>query len=222
MFSDNVLYEAGHCLYALEFADEFERRGGSFGAVELTTAVDRLSPAEHGPLIRPLIDKIDKALGVTVESIFLAGGIPEEKFGDALGDLLLGVKGCGVSIHDDYHDEWEKGCATLRVTGGLPYDEMTEYSDLAYTKLNTAGYPETEDGDDRPVIQVAFDWHGGQESALYAFASTRNVQSEEHRAEVLSEIATCKGKADPNDLADLDRLERVVKIIPVGEKLFFI
>ena len=42
-----------------------------------------------------------------------------------------------------------------------------------------------------PIIATAFAWHGGQESALYAFASTREVQSEEHRAAVLEEIADC-------------------------------
>jgi hypothetical protein len=222
MFADNVLFEAGHCLYALEFADELERRGSSLGAVELTTAIEPLSPAEHGPVIRPLVATIDESLGASVESIFRAGGIPEDKFADALGDLLLGVKGHGVSIHDSYHREWEAGCKALRVTGRLPYNEMTEYFDLAYAKLNAAGYPDNEDGEDRPVIQVAFDWHGGQSSALYAFASTRNVQSEDHRGATLAEIAICKKNAAPDDVGDLGRLEETVRTIAVGEKVFFI
>ena len=40
-------------------------------------------------------------------------------------------------------------------------------------------------------IETAFNWHGGISSALYSFASTRKIHSENHRDDVLDEIDEC-------------------------------
>lgn len=43
----------------------------------------------------------------------------------------------------------------------------------------------------RDAIDTAFDWHGGQGSALYSFASTGGtVWDKEHRARLYREIAS--------------------------------
>ena len=222
MFSDAVVYGAAHIAYCSVFASEADERDVAFpGGENLCNYVPPLTPAEHDPIIRPLLAKIDKSLGVPLGKVFVAGGIvSEEAQIDALSDLLLGVQGHGVNITDNYRAQWEQGCETYRCGGNLPYDEMTEYADLAYEKLDTAGYSQNEDCE--PIIETAFSWHGGQESALYAFASTRNVQSEEHRQAVLEEIACCVKRAEPGDLTKLQRLEAAVKSARIGDAFFYL
>jgi hypothetical protein len=235
MFSDTVIYGAAHVIYSSEFADAWERRGGSIGGgADVCTVVDPLTPAEHEPIIRPLLAKIDKELGAPLADIFTAGGIVgEETQIDALSDLLLGAQGHGVSIGDNYADQWGKGCLECEVEGDLPYgDEWFDaYGDLANEKLDAAGYPpETEGEPDpsyEPIIATAFHWHGGQESALYAFASTRTVQSEEHKAAILAEVAQdiawheSNAEQEPGDVEKLRRLEAAVKAATPGTKFFY-
>ena len=235
MFSDTVIYGAAHVIYSSEFADALERRSGSFpGGQNLCSYVPALTPAEHDPIIRPALAKIDKALGKPIADVFTAGGIVgEETQIDALSDLLLGVQGHGVSIGDNYADQWDKGCLECEVEGDLPYgDEWFDaYGDLANEKLDAAGYPpETEGEPDpsyEPIIATAFHWHGGQESALYAFASTRTVQSDEHKAAILAEVAQdiawheSNADQEPGDVKKLRRLEAAVKAATPGTKFFY-
>jgi hypothetical protein len=241
MFSDNVIYRAAHVIYSSEFADALESRGGHFpGGSEICDLVPTLTPAEHDPIIRPLLDKIDKALGISLMNIFVAGGIVgEEEQYDALSDLLMGVRGHGVSIQDNWGKQWKQGCAVYEASPylcpcNLPDDEMIEYADLANAKLDVAGYPpEPEEGAEpdasyEPIIATAFAWHGGQASPLYAFSSTRTVQSEEHKAGILSEIdgnlAWHKDAAEqePGDVAKLQRLRAAVKDAKPGTKFFYV
>ncbi len=236
MFSNEVIYKAAHVVYSSEFADALERRGGNFGAgVEITGVVPALTPAEHEPIIRSILESIDKAIGAPLYEVFVAGGIvSEEDQEDALGDLLLGVQGHGVSIEDSYADAWEKGLAAVGAKDNLPYEEMTEYGDLANEKLDAAGYaPEPEDGEEpdpayKPIIDTAYDWHGGQGSALYAFASTRMVQSESHRANTLDEIDAAivdterDDTREPGELPNLRRLRDAVANAKIGELFFYV
>ena len=143
MFSDAVIYGAAHVAYCSAFASEADERDVAFpGGENLCKYVSPLTPAEHDPIIRPLLAKIDKALGAPLDKIFAAGGIvSEEAQIDALSDLLLGVQGHGVSITDNYREQWEKGCEACRSQGDLPYDEMDGVRDLANEKLDAAGYP---------------------------------------------------------------------------------
>ena len=123
MFSDSILYGATHVIYALELADALERRGGSFdGGVCLCDVVDRLSPAKHEPIIRPILGNIERTLGVPLDKIFVAGGIVDEhNQEDALSDLLMGVlTERGPSIDDNYSEAWERGCRGCGVTKLLP------------------------------------------------------------------------------------------------------
>ena len=225
MFSDTVVYRAAHVAYCSVFASEADERDVAFpGGENLCVYVPPLAPAEHDSIIRPLLAKIDAALGTPLDKIFAAGGIVSEADQtDALGDLLLGVQGHGVSITDNYRKQWQKGCRACKCNAELPYDDMDGYRDLVAEKLDASGYPpagEKADLSYEPIIETAFHWHGGQESALYAFASTREVQSEEHRAAVLDELAKCN--ADPEDVSALRRLEAAVKAAKVGEKFFYI
>jgi hypothetical protein len=109
---------------------------------------------------------------------------------------------------------------------------MTEYADLANEKLGVAGLaPEPEEGEEpdpayEPIIDTAFSWHGGQGSALYAFASTRHIQSESHRANALDEIDAdlvtleVDDTREPGDLPKLRRLREAVAKVKIGEIIF--
>jgi hypothetical protein len=241
MFTDAVIYGAAHVIYSGQFADALERRGGQFpGGQNVCNYVPALTPAEHDPIIRPILDKIDKAMGIALVNVFVAGGIIGETAQiDALSDLLLGVQGHGVSIEDNYADAWEKGCAVYKASPylcpcNLPHDDMDGYGDLANEKIDAAGYPpEPEEGAEpdatyEPIIATAFAWHNGQTSDLYAFASTREVQSAEHKAGILQEVdanlAWHKDHAEqePGDVAKLQRLRAAVKAAEPGTKFFYV
>ncbi len=224
MFSDAVIYRAAHVAYCSVFADEAEEREANFpGGQDVCGCIPPLAPAEHDPIIRPLLAKIGTALGTPLDKVFIAGGIlSEEDQTDALGDLLLGGQGHGVSITDNYRAQWQKGCRACGVKDRLPYDDMDAYREFAADKLDAAGY------DGEPIIETAFSWHGGQDSALYAFASTRQVQSEEHRAAVLAEIDAAiawhdnNPEQEPGDVAKLRRLDAAVKSAGIGEQFFYL
>ncbi|KKL14406.1 hypothetical protein LCGC14_2515980 [marine sediment metagenome] len=74
-------------------------------------------------------------------------------------------------------------------------------------------------------IKTAFSWHGGMSSALYSFASTRQLHSEEHRDDVLDEIDECirwtkiHGGQEPDDISNLQSMSRVVSELPLGRRL---
>jgi len=46
--------------------------------------------------------------------------------------------------------------------------------------------------DIRQAINDMFDWHGGQSSAFYSFASTRKLVDEKHRQRCLDELNICR------------------------------
>ena len=80
MFSDTVIYEAAHVIYANHFANAAEERGVTFpGGQNLCNYVPPLTPTEHDPIIRPVLAKINKGLGAELGKIFMAGGIKTEE-----------------------------------------------------------------------------------------------------------------------------------------------
>ncbi len=224
--NDDIIYQAAHVIYSSEFADALEERGDCFHG-EITSQVEPLTPAEHDPIIRPLLAKIEKSIGAKLADVFDAGGIEDQY--DALSDLLMGVRGHGVSIYDTYKAQWKKGLAACGGKDNLPYDEMCEYSDLAHAKLDTAGYPAEGDetNENEPFIKTAYDWQGGQATSLYAFASTGMVQSETHRAAIMEEIDADiewnkqHGEQEEGDVAKLQRLRKAVESAALDVKFFY-
>jgi len=68
------------------------------------------------------------------------------------------------------------------------------------------------------AIQTMYDWHGGQSSAFYSFASTRIIHSEDHRQRCLAELKVCRGECkDVMDLADLASVESLIHHAIVGQ-----
>ena len=76
------------------------------------------------------------------------------------------------------------------------------------------------------VIETAFVWHGGKESALYSFASTRQLWSEEHREDTIKEVEGCiiwqegNPEQEPGDLKHLMKLRDTILTLPVSRILF--
>ena len=67
---------------------------------------------------------------------------------------------------------------------------------------------------------IAYDWHGGQDYALYSFASTGAViHSEEHRRELIIEveedIAWCERNSATREAADLPNLRQLLAFVKV-------
>ena len=60
MLPDKVLADAGFDLYCAEYADEFERHGGSFGAgANINAAVTRLPDSEYIPIMREYVAELE-------------------------------------------------------------------------------------------------------------------------------------------------------------------
>jgi hypothetical protein len=69
------------------------------------------------------------------------------------------------------------------------------------------------------IVETAYAWHGGGGSPLYSFASCGGVvHTEQHRAELVSEIELCIGVAETEtDRTELNRLLAYVKVFPLDE-----
>lgn len=74
-----------------------------------------------------------------------------------------------------------------------------------------------------PFARTAYEWHSGEGSALYSFASTGGVVwSDGHRQDLRAEISKCLGtpKLLPKDRARLTRLRTHVEHARVGHSLY--
>ena len=78
---------------------------------------------------------------------------------------------------------------------------------------------EGEDVELLSARDTAYDWHGGQWSALYSFASTDcTVHNEGHRAQLEGEISECMGKVESAvDLDALQNLLNAVRLLPARD-----
>lgn len=73
------------------------------------------------------------------------------------------------------------------------------------------------------IRETAYNWHHGQWSDLYSFASTDlTIHSEEHRQGLLCEVETCidrfdRGQHDDPDaeFLKLTQLKQAIELIPV-------
>jgi hypothetical protein len=55
------------------------------------------------------------------------------------------------------------------------------------------------------TFNTASEWHSGQWSALYSYASTGKIWGEDHKADLIAEIEGCQESASTrDDLTELD------------------
>ena len=146
-FKDEALILGGRDLYASEYADEFEEHGGRFpSGSEITSQV----PWPPDDRLLPIMRRYEKQLGdAWKRSVWDVGtrmGLETTKeFGDMIYYTLMGCRGHGIGLTDEFEDEVRKyedsGVGTLDST---PFHtELTDLRELAYELLAA---PEVEYG----------------------------------------------------------------------------
>jgi hypothetical protein len=137
---DDVLIQAAQDFFASEWADAREESGFSFPP---GTEITEVCPEQdHGALlelIRPVIDRLAQAWGQGVGAMFSLMEIPEDKWEDALFYVLMGCRGHGVSLDDDYSENINtaKNKLATDIDSSPFYSEFSEFSDLAYEVVET-------------------------------------------------------------------------------------
>lgn len=74
------------------------------------------------------------------------------------------------------------------------------------------------------AIRVAGQWHAGQRSPLYSFASTRTIHGERHREQLRREVNALIGSVlenpvSENEFPDLNLLRQVINTAPLNVEL---
>ena len=74
------------------------------------------------------------------------------------------------------------------------------------------------------AIRVAGQWHSGQRSPLYSFASTRTIHGERHREQLRREVNALIGSVlenpvSENEFPDLNLLRQVINTAPLNVEL---
>jgi hypothetical protein len=137
---DDVLAQAAQDFFASEWADAREESGFSFPpGTEITEVCPEQDHATLLGLIRPVIDRLAQAWGRGVGAMFSLMEIPENEWADALYYVLMGCRGHGVSLDDDYGDNIEiaKDKLGTDLDSSPFYSEFSEFSDLAYEVVET-------------------------------------------------------------------------------------
>ena len=74
------------------------------------------------------------------------------------------------------------------------------------------------------ALRIASQWHSGQWSPLYSFASTRRIHGEKHREQLRHEVNVLIGSVlenpvHPHEYADLSLLRDVIATAPLDTEL---
>lgn len=137
---DDVMVQAAQDFFASEWADAREESGFSFApGSEITEVCPEQDHATLLELIRPYIDRLAQAWGRGVGAMFDLMEIPEDEWADALYYVLMGCRGHGVSLDDDYGDNIDiaKDKLGTALDSSPFYSEFCEFSDLAYEVVET-------------------------------------------------------------------------------------
>jgi DNA-directed RNA polymerase subunit RPC12/RpoP len=139
MLSDKTLADAGFWLYCSEYADEFERHGGSFGAgAEITQCVDRLADEKYVPIMRKYEAELAKGWGMPCEEVFDRMGLNTSDYADALYYCLMSCRGHGVGLDDKFPDGVKQYEDEYGELDQSPiHTELQELTELAAENLET-------------------------------------------------------------------------------------
>jgi hypothetical protein len=137
---DDVMAQAAQDFFASEWADAREESGFSFPPrTEITEVCPEQDHATLLELIRPYIDRLAEAWGRGGGAMFSLMEISEDEWADALYYVLMGCRGHGVSLDDDYGDNID--IAKDRLGSDLDsspfHSEFSEFCDLAYEVVET-------------------------------------------------------------------------------------
>ncbi len=141
MLSDEVLLRAGHFLYTSEYADEYNRKGGCFGAgAQLEHCVDRAPDEKLLPIMRKYEQRLSDAWGRSVKEVSeLLRMDDEDGQVNVVYYTLMPCRGHGVSLNDDHRENMEYfEDATGEEFKYAPfYTDLTELNDLALELMET-------------------------------------------------------------------------------------
>ena len=105
---DDTLAEAARNFFASEWAAAREEAGFSFAAgTEITEVCPDQDTDKLLELIRPYVADLARAWGRGVGEMFRLMEIPEDEWADALYYVLMGCRGHGVGLEDDYDENIE-------------------------------------------------------------------------------------------------------------------
>ena len=137
---DDVMIQAAQDFFSSEWADAREESGFSFSpGTEITKVCPKQDHATLLGLIRPYVIRLAQAWGRGVGAMFSFMEIPEEEWADALFYVLMGCRGHGIGLEDDYGDNIDIAKDKLGSDiDVLPfYSEFSEFADLAYEVVET-------------------------------------------------------------------------------------
>lgn len=143
LLNEDVLLDAGHWLYSLEYANEYEEHGGSFGGgVNIHDVVDRAPREKLLPIMREYEAALVKEWGrpLIYIAMDLFGPEPtEEHLVDLVYYTMMVCHGHGISLEDKYSDALDD----YQHKFGWPfkrrpfYTELDELRNLAHELLET-------------------------------------------------------------------------------------
>lgn len=101
--SDDVMARAGQNFFAAEWASAREEAGFRFRAgTEITDECPAQDEARLLELVHPYVARLAIAWGMGVGEMFRLMEIPEQRWADALYYVLMGCRGHGISLADDF------------------------------------------------------------------------------------------------------------------------
>lgn len=122
---DDMFSRAAQSFFAAEWADAREAAGFRFRpGTEITALCLAQDAATLLRLIRPHVARLARAWGLSVGEMFRLMEIPEGEWADALYLVLMGCRGHGVGLADDYADNIAKAERKLgRAIDPSPFDD---------------------------------------------------------------------------------------------------
>ncbi len=161
---DDVLAEAAQGLFASEWADAREGAGFAFAA---GTEIAEVCPVQDTGkllgLVRPHVARLTRCWGRSVGELFSLMEIPEDDRADALYYVLMGCRGHGVGLEDDFDENIEIAESKLGIEiEPSPFSsELIEFADLAHEVVEAEALTPDEDpaldGSFRPGDRVHLD-----------------------------------------------------------------
>lgn len=152
----DVLARAAQWLFASEWASAREAAGFRFRPrTEITDICPPLDTATLVKLIRPYVARLADAWDMGVGAMFALMQIPESKHADALYYVLMGCRGHGIGLADDFGDNIS--IAEDKLGKGIDpapfHDESLDFYDLTTTVVESEARRPDDDPDPDALYQ---------------------------------------------------------------------
>jgi hypothetical protein len=150
---DDVIAEAAQSFFASEWADAREEAGFSFPpGTEITEVCPKQPIVKLLERVRPYVADLTKCWGRSVGEMFTLMEIDESDWAEALYYVLMGCRGHGVGLEDDFDENIEIAKAKLgiEIDPSPFYSEFLKFADLAFEVVEAEALtPDAEpDSDD--------------------------------------------------------------------------